>query len=243
MTAPDWYAVVDGTWPAARYERLGPWMLRHGEGGGSRVSSTTQEGPFEASDIDAAEAAMGAMDQRLIFQIRDGQDDLDAALAARGYDIMDPVNIYACPIDQLCDQAIPPVTVLRVWEPLAIMREIWAAGGIGPARLAVMERAKGPKTGLLGRHKDKPAGVAFVAIHDGVAMVHAVEVVPFQRRAGMGRWFMRAAALWARDQGAYTLTVICTRANTAANGLYTSLGMQVVGQYHYRHLPTEHPQT
>lgn len=241
MSGLSFYDVVDATWPAARYERLGPWLLRQGSGGGSRVSSTTHEGILHPGDIDEAEEAMQNMGQQIIFQIRDGQDELDKALELRGYDVLDPVNIYACPIDNLCDHDIPPVTVLRVWEPLAIMREIWAAGGIGPERLAVMDRAKGPKTGLLGRHKDKPAGVAFVAMHNDVAMVHAVEVVPFQRRAGMGRWFMRAAALWAREQGAKTLSVICTQANTAANGLYTSLGMQVVGRYHYRHLPTEHP--
>ncbi|PJE33989.1 hypothetical protein CVM52_24595 [Pseudooceanicola lipolyticus] len=184
--------------------------------------------------IAAAEAAMGKMGQGRLFQLRPGQDDLDAALAERGYAVLDPVTIYACPVEQLCNVAIPRVTALTVWEPLAIMREIWLAGGIGPARVEIMHRAAGPKTGLLGRHRDKPAGAAFAAIHDGIAMVHAVEVLAHQRRAGIGRWFMRAAALWARDNGARTLSVMCTDANRPANALYASLGMAVVGHYHYR---------
>ena len=238
MTTPDWYAVIDGTWPAATYRKEDPWTFREGRGGGSRVSATTADGPVTEADIDRAEEAMLAMDQKLIFQIREGQEDLDGMLAARGYAILDPVTIYACEPETLCDVVIPRVTVLQVWEPLAIMREIWAAGGIGPERIEVMKRTKGPRVSLLGRLNDKPGGVAFVAIHDGVAMVHAVEVCPGQRRLGMGRWFMRAAAFWARDNGAHTLSVMCTDTNGPANGLYRSLGMTVTGHYHYRHSTT-----
>ncbi|MEY8828120.1 GNAT family N-acetyltransferase [Sedimentitalea sp. XS_ASV28] len=235
-----WYDVIDGTWPAARFLEHGVWTLREGQGGGSRVSATTLtdlDADFTESDLDDAQAAMRDMQQPVMFMVRQGETALDQSLAQRGYVIKDPVTIYACPPAQLMDEPIPRVTVFSLWEPLAIMREIWAAGGIGPARLAIMERAAGPKTGFLGRHRDKPAGTAFAAMHDRVAMVHAVEVLPHQRRCGMARWMMRAAAFWAAEQGAETLSVMCTVDNTAANALYTSLGMQPVGQYHYRNLP------
>lgn len=232
----DWAAIVDGTWPAARYQQLGPFLLRQGQGGGSRVSATSRIGPVAEADIDAAETAMQAMGQKRIFCLRPGDEALDEMLAARGYEILDPVNIYSCPVAQLTDQPVPPVTVFTLWEPLAIMREIWAQGGIGPARLAVMDRANGPKTGLLLRHRDQPAGTAYVAIHDGIAMLHALEIASAHRRQGLGQWAMRAAAFWALDNGADTLSVICTKANKGANALYRSLGMQVVGEYHYRQL-------
>lgn len=214
-------------------------MLRQGQGGGSRVSATTASAPFTSADIATAEAGMRDMGQKPLFMIRPQDGALDVALEALGYSVVDPVTIYACPVDLLTDLPIPRVTVFTIWEPLAIMREIWATGGIGPARLAVMGQAKGPKTGLLARHRDMPAGTAFAAIHDRTAMVHAVEILAHQRRQGMGRWIMRGAAHWAAENGADTLTVMCTRANTGANALYASLGMGVVGQYHYRHLPQE----
>ena len=235
----EYFDAIDGTWPAAQKIERGPWTLRQGLGGGSRVSGTTANGPVSDADIDDAEAGMRALDQQPLFMIRPGDEALDALLAARGYAILDPVVLYACPVDQLTDLPLPRVSVFSIWEPLALMREIWAAGGIGPARLAVMARAKGPKTAFLGRHREQPAGTAFAAIHDGIAMVHAVEIVPHQRKQGMGGWFMRAVAFWAQQQGAQQLAVFCTRANTGANALYSSLGMTVVGQYHYRHLPTE----
>lgn len=237
--APWLFATVDGTWPAARYIHEGPWLLRQGLGGGSRVSATSAAGPVTEADIAQAEEGMRALGQRRLFMIRPGDEALDQMLAARGYQVMDPVQAYAAPVEVLTDIPVPRVTVLQVWEPLEIMREIWAEGGIGPARLAVMERAKGPKTGLLARFNDKPGGAAFVAIHEGVAMLHALEILPHQRKQGLAKWVMRGAAFWAQANGAHTLSVVCTRANVGANALYSSLGMSVVGAYHYRILQEE----
>ncbi|MFU8883675.1 MAG: GNAT family N-acetyltransferase [Rhodobacterales bacterium] len=233
------YDVIDGTWPAADMRPLGPFMLRRGDGGGQRVSAATAMGAVTSQDIDAAEMAMQAMGQPRLFQIRQGDDALDAALALRGYACVDPVNLYVALTDTLAAQRPPPVTAFCVWEPLAIQIDIWAAAGIGPERIAVMHRAKGPKTSILGRINDHPGGTAFVAIHDGIAMVHAVEVLPHQRQQGMAGWFMRLAAFWAQAQGAAHLAVICTQDNKGANALYASLGMALVGQYHYRKHPDD----
>ena len=209
-------------------------MLRNGAGGGKRVSAATAEGDWTDDDLAAAETAMRILGQDALFMIREGEDTLDKALDARGYEIIDPVNLWVCPIDQLTDIPVPRVTAFAIWEPLAIMRDLWAAGGIGPDRIVVMDRAKVPKTGLLARITDKPAGTAYCAISNSIAMVHALEIAPVHRRKGMGVWLMRQAAHWAKKNGADWMSVLCTQANEGANGLYASLGMQVVGQYHYR---------
>ncbi len=240
MTTPSvqtLYAVTEATWPPAERTPAGPWMLRNGAGGGKRVSAATAEGDWGDDDLPAAETAMRLLGQDALFMIREGDDALDAALADRGYEVIDPVNLWICPIDKLTDVAVPRVTAFAIWEPLAIMRDIWEAGGIGPARIAVMERAELPKTGIFGRINDKPAGTGYCAISEGIAMVHALEIAKSQRRKGMGVWMMRQAAHWAKANGADWMSVICTQANAGANGLYASLGMQVVGQYHYRILP------
>jgi GNAT superfamily N-acetyltransferase len=65
-------------------------------------------------------------------------------------------------------------------------------------------------------------------------MVHALEILPHQRRAGMGAWMMRQAAFWALENGATEMAVLCTKRNAGANGLYASLGMALSGEYHYR---------
>ena len=233
------FDVVDATWPAARTIKDGPWILREGKGGGKRVSAASTEMDVEDADIDQAEQAMARLGQDALFMLRNGQQGLDRLLETRGYRVLDPVTAYACPVVQLTDIPLPRVTVFEIWEPLAIMLEIWAKGGIGPARVDVMRRATGPKTSLLGRWNEHPAAAAFVAMHGDTAMVHAIEVLEHQRRHGMGAWIMRGAAFWAARQGAKTLSVVCTDENTGANRLYTSLGMAVVGHYHYRYLPDE----
>lgn len=231
------FAVMDATWPAARFLARGPWTLRRGRGGGNRVSAATLDGPPWKADVEFAEREMRGFGQEPLFMIRPGDETLDKTLKARGYAIRDAVTIYSCPVEHLCDLALPRVTVFTVWQPLAIMREIWATGGTGPERLAIMDRVQAPKTGLMARFNDKPGGVAFVGIHRGIAMLHALEILPHQRQQGLGGWMMRAAAIWAAAQGAHTMSVMCTTANKGANALYTSLGLDVVGHYHYRFIP------
>ncbi|MEE4188239.1 MAG: GNAT family N-acetyltransferase [Roseobacter sp.] len=227
------FDVVDATWPAAERLDMPPWTLRRGAGGGKRVSAATANSQVTEADITQAEADMVAMGQTPLFMIRDSDSALDAALAQRAYAIVDPVVVLSCPIAHLTDVAIPRLTTFVIWEPLAIMEEIWAQGGIGPARIDVMRRAK-VKTAILARENQKPAGTAFVGLHSSVAMVHAVEVLPTHRRKGLANWMMRRAALWAKEQGAQEVAVLSTRANTAALGLYSGLGFRETAQYHYR---------
>ena len=47
---------------------------------------------------------------------------------------------------------------------------------------------------------------------------------------------MRGAAIWAAEQGAQTMAVLCTCDNAGANALYCGLGMDPAGGYHYRQL-------
>ncbi|MCL3881846.1 GNAT family N-acetyltransferase [Marivita sp. GX14005] len=231
------YAAADATWPPAERIDAGPWMLRNGAGGGKRVSAATAESAWRADDLAAAEAAMRLLGQAPLFMIREGEADLDLALEARGYAMIDPVDIWWCPLAKLTDLPIPRVTAFALWEPLAVMRDIWQAGGIDDARIAVMERAAHPKTSIFGRIDDKPAGAAFCAIHAGIALVHAIEIASAHRRKGLAAWMIRRAAFWAAENGANSMAVLCKKANDAAIGLYTSLDMQVVGQYHYRIQP------
>lgn len=231
------YAVIDATWPPFAKRAVGPWTIRIDGKGGSRVSAATAEQAVQDSDIPDAEAAMREVRQTPLFMI--GQEDggLDALLAARGYLVKDPVTLYAAPVAPIASEPPPPVTAFTVWPPLAVQADIWAAGGIGQGRLDVMDRARSPKTSLLGRVDDRPAGTVFVGIAADCAMIHALEIAPPHRRRGLAAALTRAAAIWARSEGADYLALVVTQANQAANRLYTSLGMTAVGQYHYRILP------
>ncbi|RMH46254.1 MAG: GNAT family N-acetyltransferase [Alphaproteobacteria bacterium] len=235
-------AAMEATWAPAARIALGPWTLRRGEGGGKRVSAATaQDAAAAAARIDEAAAAMRAMGQRPLFMLLPGQEALDAALAAQGYRIVDPVLVYHAPAEALAGLDPRGFHAIRCAAPLAIMRELWAAGGIGPGRLGVMARSGAARCFLLGRHRDRPAACGFVAAAGDVAMLHALHVAPDSRRAGMGRALTGAAAAWALEQGAPHLGLAVTEANLPARRLYEGLGMAARARYHYRALPEDEP--
>lgn len=230
--------VKEATWPAASLRRIGPVTLREGRGGGSRVSAASVAEPFTAADLDRAEQEMQAMEQARLFTLLESDGALDDALAGRGYLVKDPTFIYAAPIAAIADDP-PPVTTFDVWPPLAVQAEVWAAGGIGPDRLKVMDRAHCPKTTIMGRANDRPAGTVYVGLAEGCAMIHALEVAARDRRQGLARYLTQACARWGQAEGARNLTLLTTVANAASNALYASLGMEIVGRYHYRIHPED----
>ena len=233
MTAPDARALahaMEATWPPAQRRRLGPATLREGRGGGGRVSAATMDGPWGEADIDAAEAAMAAP----LWRVRAGEGALDAALAARGRALRDPTRLWWAEVATLAPGQPERMTGFAVWPPIAMVREIWEGGGIGPARLAVMARVEGPRTAHLARVSDRPAGAAFTAVAGAVGVVHALEVAPALRRRGAGLTLLRHAAWWARGHGARHLALAVTETNAAANALYARAGMSPAPGYHYR---------
>ncbi|HUF54949.1 MAG TPA: GNAT family N-acetyltransferase [Thermohalobaculum sp.] len=235
MTAPGQsrlVAALETTWPpAGRAVREG-WTLRCGAGGGKRVSAASPAGPD--AGIAVAEDAMRAWGQPPLFRVLPGEEALDEALGARGCRIVDPTVFYAAPLCSLAAPSDETARVFRVSTPLALADEIWEAGGIGAGRRAVMARAPEPKIVLLARLGDAPAGVAFLGLDGAVAMLHAVEVLPGQRRGGAGTMLTRAAATFAAEHGATWLALAVTEANRPARALYEKLGMAQAGRYHYR---------
>ncbi|MGL5009297.1 MAG: GNAT family N-acetyltransferase, partial [Paracoccaceae bacterium] len=97
MTPAALTTLIDATWPPARQFRTGPWTIREGQGGGQRVSAATADADWNPADIPQAEAAMRALNQSPLVLIRASDTALDAALAARGYALHDPVTAYAIP--------------------------------------------------------------------------------------------------------------------------------------------------
>lgn len=237
MTPDALTQLIDATWPAQSFQDVDGWTLREGAGGGSRVSAATATQSADITTYRRAADAMRDLGQTPLFMVRSGETDLDAALDQDGYIIKNPTAFYTAPTKILATQRPPAVTCFQVWPPLATQAEIWGAGGIDQARLDVMHCAPGPKTSILGRLNDTPAGTAFAAIHNGTAMLHAIETAAASRRQGLGRHMIRALAFWALDQGADTVALLVTTANFGANALYASMGFAPVGGYHYRIKP------
>lgn len=226
-----WFETLEATWPPLETRQVGPMTLRRGTGGGQRVSAITTPTPPSAEDMAAARRVLHDWTQPLLFRVEDEQTALDGTLADHGLKICDPSVILAGPVDHPLP---PPLGALPMWPPVARAEELWSDLDLTPARRAIMDRVRGPKTALLGRLGDRPVGVCFAAIHRGRVMVHALGVRAGARRSGAGHALLLGAARWGRTHGADTLSMVTIRKNLPALALAGSLGMVAVGHYHYR---------
>lgn len=234
MIPPALTAAFEATWPAAGYARFGDVVIGRGEGGGGRVGSARAISPaWRRADLEAAAEQARAWNQPPLIRALDHDTRLTGTLTDLGWRRRTPSVILAIAPERLVDIPIPPVTAFAIWPPLAIQRDIWSAGNIGPGRQAVMQRAAGPRCALLGRIEDRAAGAGFVAVHEGVAMLHALEILPAKRRKGLAGWMVREAAHWAMGQSADRLALAVTRGNSGALALYRKLGFEEIAGYGY----------
>ncbi|QUS36504.1 GNAT family N-acetyltransferase [Falsirhodobacter algicola] len=209
-------AEMEPTWPPARQWRQGPWVLRDGAGGGGRVSAATLEGPYDGAPPP-------------FVMVREGEEALDRALVAAGYGQEDEVTLYLAPVADLA----APAAVRAEWPPGPDAVAMWAASGrITAPRLAVMARCGCPRTIIACE-----GGAVFAAVNGDLAVLHALEVAPQQRRRGLARRLVQGAAQWAADRGAARLGLVVSADNAPARALYAALGMAEVGRYHYRRAP------
>lgn len=229
-------AAVRATWPPARTVRAGAFDVPLDPDGSRRAIAARPAagaGPAAAADIAAAEAARPGA----IFATVDGTDDaLAAALAAAGYAPEGASALMAGPVAPLLGE-LPRVSGFPHWPPVAICEEMWAAHGNGPASLAIAARAPHPKAAILLRADDRAAGALFVAVADGLAVLHMVLTLPARRRRGVGRLGLRHAAAFAASHGADHLALPVERANAAAIALYAAAGLREVGGYAYWRRP------
>jgi GNAT superfamily N-acetyltransferase len=169
-----------------------------------------------------------------IFMVCQSDSLFEKELNERNYKVFDKSCVFEISVAELIKTEAPPVTMFSIWPPLQIQKELWITNGISWQRQAVMDRARKPKTSILGRWNDNSIASAFVAKSGDVAFLHALVVDKNFRRQGVARALMRHAGQWATKHNCARLMVVTTETNSAANSLYTSLEFQLVNKYHYR---------
>lgn len=231
---------MEPSWPPVARFTHGPFVLRQGLGGGSRVSAISLADPNAPADqiqraLPEVEAAARTLGQPPLFLLTD-DDAADTALAnilrARGYALSDEVFAFEGPLATAVLAA--GLKVHSGWPADADALAVWNNDGrVGAARMAVMARARGEKAVISLCDATGPVGALFAAIHDGAAVLHAIEVIPAARGRGYGHALMIAASDWARAHGADRLMLVVTKQNLPAVTLYLRHGLQVIGGYYY----------
>ncbi|MEM9853218.1 MAG: GNAT family N-acetyltransferase [Pseudomonadota bacterium] len=222
------------TWPGEDSVETPAFTLRRSRDDSRRSRAASAHRDVSDAEIAQAAEMMAGWGQPAMFWVPSDAPALDAQLARLNYRSHDGAHYYLIEAASLAARPIPPVTTFEIWEPLAIMADIWAEQGTSRARQEVMARAKCPRVSIFGRVDARPAAAAYIGADGEVAMLHALVTLPQHRRKGLGGHVMAQAARWASRQGCRWLGLAVSEGNIAARALYASLGMVAVGSYAYR---------
>lgn len=239
MTAPPApYDLLAATWPAESSEIVGPWWAQSAPGAGRRVCSVwplIRGADALAAGLGAATAWQAARGLDALLQLPDGLD-LPSVSAATGWASEGATAILSADAAAVAARSRRGAGfpyLIEVTAPLGALDEVWAEGGIGGARRAVIARAEGIGRIWAARLDSRLAGAAFVGRVGDRAAIQALHVAPWARRRGAAHDLMVACAGWAAAAGADRLVWSVERDNAPALALYAALGAVEIGGYRY----------
>jgi ribosomal protein S18 acetylase RimI-like enzyme len=226
--------------PAQRVAFDGSFVVRSFLGGTGRANAASSLSPADDPDLAARVARIEARYAAQGLPVRFRSVPLDppglaAMLSARGYVAKDETIIFVVPADDIA-RADADVQVLSAPD-LDWMAVTATAEHQVPARRAEKERAVGmmmvPAAWLVLHEAGKPVA-CISAVADGeLAGFFDLAVVPEARRRGLSAPITRAAAHWAKAQGARWIWAQVAASNQASCAAQQSLGMREAYRYVY----------
>lgn len=225
-------------WPAPVNDTCDGWLLRFAHGVSRRANSAA---PFSldlgARHVDELIKAVEIyyQDHGLPprFQISPAAEpgDLDARLAARGYEIETPVTIEIAPTHVLTPASIP--VSVSTTAPIGWW-DIYKEGFSRDAsKIAEVSRDQ-PVYAAWRDEKNQIAAIGFGVIGGKWLGIFGMWTRPDLRGQGIGKSVIGALSTWAIEYGAIGLYLQVENSNTAARRLYERIGFRAVYGYHYR---------
>ncbi|MFM7609700.1 MAG: GNAT family N-acetyltransferase [Alphaproteobacteria bacterium] len=232
--------------PAQRVAFDGSFVVRSFLGGTGRANAASSLWPADDPDLAARVARIEARYEAQGLPVRFRSVPLDppglaAMLSARGYVAKDETIIFVVPAIDIA-RADADVRVLPApdvdWMAVTATAEHQV-----PARRAEKERAVGmmmvPAAWLVLHEAGKPVA-CISAVADGeLAGFFDLAVVPEARRRGLSARITRAAAHWAKAQGARWIWAQVAASNQASCAAQQSLGMREAYRYVYHVRPQD----
>ena len=231
-------------WPADEVMELCGWRLRFMHGvthrGNAVWPNAWRDGPPLGERIDAVERFSTARGIPPTFQLTSAAcpEELDSALAARGYLIEAPVTVMtrklseSFPLVDRGGQATVGSKPDPDWLAVAVDRGRYA--GVGDVFLRLLERL-GDRAGYaLARSNGEPVAVG-LGVADGPWLgIFGMLTVPGARRRGAASAVLRALSAWGTERGATRAYLQVEKANEGARKLYEAAGFSPSYEYWYR---------
>jgi len=226
--------------PAPRTGFDGPFVVRAFAGGTGRANAASSIDPAADPDLAARIARIEARYDALGLPVRFRSTPLDPPglidhLTARGYVPKDETVILCMPIAAIA--AADPAAEARAAPDSDWMAVTATAEHQSPKRRQEKEGTAPlltvPGAWITLREDGAAAAVASVVAAGTVAGYFDLAVRPEFRRRGLAARAVRAAADWARGQGAEWLFCQVAATNTASLALNTALGLREAYRYTY----------
>jgi ribosomal protein S18 acetylase RimI-like enzyme len=218
------------------------WVLRFAEGYTKRANSINPLYPSQREQgamIDACEGIYQSRGLPTIFKLTSDEAPagLDAALAGRGYRLVDPTLVQTL---SLVDHTAPIAEGIVAETALSMrwLSEYTRMNSVAPEKAATLQKmllSLVPDRRFVMLFRDgQPVGCAMIVLQDRHVGIFDVVIEPTLRRRGLGRCLMQSLLALARDAGAERAYLQVVAANTPAVTLYRSLGFKDIYDYWYR---------
>jgi N-acetylglutamate synthase len=248
--------IADDAWPAPEHERLGDWFLRSAAGFTNRANSALPLGDpgcrlDEAIDACAEWYVARSLPPKITVPLPLRRDVADV-LIRRDWHAQPPVLVQTAlladvlavptflprPVPSPEPKPTAPVSIRLQRTPSTGFLRIIAARkaglpeaahrvlhGVGEVRFAEVPESSGVADAAM------PRAIARGAMVGEWMHLGLVEVVDSARRQGLARALTRALASWASSGGAVRALLQVEEHNTAAVGLYASMGFHTHHTY------------
>jgi len=240
---------ADATWPAELSVPLGPWRLRFTHGDSHRANSvrTVHADTSESATADWPDLISRAQDfyrrHRLppIFHVSPATipADLDQLLAARGYSIEKPSQVWSADPAQVIHAAARQNSIAQI-----VLRdapdEAWLQcaldESVGPAKIRqqICRRVPAPRAFASVVDKTQTVATALAAVHSPIAWLYCMATVPAHQRRGHALSLIHSVAQWSTANDATAIYLQVMADNVPAHALYARAAFARRYDYHYR---------
>jgi GNAT superfamily N-acetyltransferase len=170
--------------------------------------------------------------------------DLEAALAAQGYDVFEETWVQTAPLDRPPDVPEPAddVDLTAPDVPAFVEAAGELRGSPSEQRAAHRERlehAVMQRRFVVVRAGGRPVCTGLVALEDGLAGIYDVVTAADARRRGHATLACSWLLAWAWQRGARAAYLQVDGGNRPAHAVYRRFGFETLYTYHYRARPGE----
>lgn len=238
-----------GAWPALAQVLDDGWILRFADGHTKRANSVNPTYPSTGdveTKITRAEGWFRARGLPPIFRVTPLAEpaDLDARLAARGYEAFETSRALHNPeLGAIAPAELPAGVSLRVdaRPDQGWLDAYLALTPLDARKVAALKRMLDliVPTACFGwlHEAGQPLAAAFVVVQGGLMGTYDVVTAPEARRRGLMRALLSRLTVSAGAAGATSGAIFVVATNAPAGALYEGLGYRELYRYHYRMAP------